>query len=173
MLGAQRLSGYAAGGRGGDDCGERGAAAETKRAAPSARVLRPEGSLRLAARRLAPLSSSGIRRPRGRETRACPHHPGPSSLPGPPAGSATRRGPSSVCLGPGAWHPARSAEGFGGIGTLPATYRLPCPAPSSRALLVQPLLGSARKRAPTLGALRLGGRSSGSKRALITRLSGS
>lgn len=70
-------------------------------------------------------------------------------------------------------NPRAVTRALGASGSLPATYRPPCPAPSSRALRVQPLFGSAGKRAPTPGALRLGGRSSGSERALITRLSGS
>lgn len=69
--------------------------------------------------------------------------------------------------------PRVGGQGVRGVGTparhLPSSLSstiisgAPCPAQ----------LGSAGRRAPTLGALRRGSRSSGSKRALITRLSGS
>lgn len=68
LLGAQRLSSYAAG-AGGDGCGERGAAAETKRSAPSARARRPEGSPSFTA----PLGASprSARQPGDRGTWGC------------------------------------------------------------------------------------------------------
>lgn len=139
LLGAQRLSSYAAGA--GVMAAVRGAAAETKRSAPSARARRPEGTRASTP----PLGTSRpARLPGNRETyrargQELAHPtPGPFSLPGSPAGSATRRGRESVCLGPGAWHPARRGEGFGGIGTparhLPSSLSstiisgAPCPA---------------------------------------------
>lgn len=141
LLGTRRLSGYAAG-AGVMAAVERGAAAETKRSEPSARAQRPEGTLNLhAAPRRIVSPGPPVQRPGdlgGARPGARPPHPDLSSRPGPPAGSTTRRGPVSVSLSPGAWHPASRGEGVGDVGTparhLPSSLSstiisgTPCPA---------------------------------------------
>lgn len=123
LLGAQRLSSYAAG------AGVMAAVSEeqpqrpnTQRQAPGRGDQRAaQASRRPSAHRLAPPASPGTAGPGGARPGAHPPHPGLSSRPGLPAGSTTRRGPASVCLGPGAWHPAHRDQGVGGIG-IPARH---------------------------------------------------
>lgn len=180
LLGALRLSGYACGAR--VMAAVRGAAAKTKRSTRTAAAPRSEGSRSLHA---APQS---ITRPEHSSPARGPVRPGPAPgarspevpclptlVPSPPGDrqpSTARRVRARVpaCVFPRA---TAGAQGRGALGPPPATYRPPCPAPSSRALRVQPQLDSAGRRAPIPGALRRGGRSSGSERTLITRLSGS
>ena len=181
LLGAQRLSGYACGAR--VMAAVRGAAAKTKRSTRTAAARRSEGSRSLHA---APQS---ITLPEHSSPARGPVRPGPAPgarrpdlpcLPSPQTPrdrpprqrSTARRVRARVpaCVFPRA---AAGVQGRGASGPPPATYRPPCPAPSSRALRVQPQFDSAGRRAPIPGALRRGGRSSGSERTLITRLSGS
>ena len=177
LLGALRLSGYACGAR--VMAAVRGAAAKTKRSTRTAAAPRSEGSRSLHA---APQS---ITRPEHSSPARGPVRPGPAPgarspevpcLPTPvpsPLGTASPAQPG-VCAPVSRRVCSRAPRrGRRALGPPPATYRPPCPAPSSRALRVQPQLDSAGRRAPIPGALRRGGRSSGSERTLITRLSGS
>lgn len=109
LLGAQRLSSYAAG------AGVMAAVSEEQPQRPNAQRQAPGRGDQKAARasgrpsphHLALPASPGTAGPGGARPGAHPPHLGLSSRPGLPAGSTTRRGPASMCLGPGAWHPAR------------------------------------------------------------------
>ncbi|MEJ1273997.1 hypothetical protein NN561_004873 [Cricetulus griseus] len=152
LLGAQHLSSYAAGTE------VMAAVSEEQPQRPNAQRQAPgRGDQRAARASTPPLSASPrparppARGPRdlgvlGQElahpTRVCPPAPGRRLAPQP--GVAPY-----LC----AWVPVRGipravARVLGASGPLPATYRPPCPAPSSPALRVQPLFGSAGKRAP-------------------------
>lgn len=77
-----------------------------------------------------------------------PTHPGPAPrLPVNPAKPGMCAPVSRLCVPPPT-HPAprQGGRGLRASGPPPATYRPPCPAPSSRALRVQPQLGSAGRR---------------------------
>lgn len=170
---ASPLSGYAAGAR--EMAAVRGAAAKTKRRARSATAPRSEGTRACTRPRRAARGRRTARPPRAHSPLPRPHLAAPAPLP-PRAARPGSPAPPGVCEPASRRVLPRAAaggQGVRGVGPPPATYRPPCPAPSSRALRVQPQLGSAGRRAPTPGALRRGGRSSGSERALITRLSGS
>lgn len=162
------LLGYPAGAR--EMAVVRGAAAKTRRRSLSATARRSEGTQACTRPRRAPHGRRPARPPaqsplpRPHLAAPAPRPPAPRP-PGNPGACASRRVLLRATAG--------GDEGVRGVDPPPATYRPPCPAPSSRALRVQPQLGSTGRRAPTLGALRRGGRSSGSERALITRLSGS
>lgn len=184
LLGAQRLSGYPAGAR--LMAAARGAAAKTNRSTRSPTAPRSEApepprgpaehhtaGARLARLRPGPARpgpgarSPGLRRLPAQSPSALPSPPGPGPGPPPTARPAGSAGPAGARLGPGVCPPRPPARRGAGAASRPppATYRPPCPAPSSRALRVQPRLGSAGRRAPTPGALRRGGRSSGGRRA--------
>lgn len=140
LLGTQRLSGYEAG------AGVMAAVSEEQPQRPNAQLQAPgRGDQRALNLHAAPWRIASprppVRRPGnlgGARPGALSAHPGPSSRPGPPAGSTTRCGPASVSLSPSAWHPARRGEGVRGVGTparhLPSSLSstiisgAPCPA---------------------------------------------
>uniref|UniRef100_A0A8C0K902 Uncharacterized protein n=1 Tax=Canis lupus dingo TaxID=286419 RepID=A0A8C0K902_CANLU len=130
-----------------------------------------------AATRAAALPGAPLRPgPRGRSLHRPALRPPPAhTLPAPPpprpgTGTAPR-----VCAAPGECSCA-AAEGDGvrGVGPPPATYRPPCPAPSSRALRVQPQLGSAGEKGADSGRASAGrpllGQRAGSNYPLVRLL---
>lgn len=155
----------------------RGAAAKTKRSARTAVARRSEGSWSLPAARRAPpgqrVALLPASRARGARSPGLTHLPPPSSpdpVPGPqPPSPAGARPCPGVCVS------ARRGAEPGGAGRRDPARHLPSSL-SSTIISGAPCpaeLGSAGRREPNPGALRWGCRSSGSKRALITRLSSS